>query len=383
MAEAAPADASASASGGTGLRALTANELATQLRAAPARVVVLDLRPYSDYAVRRIDNAFSVRLSSLLIRRLLRGKMGLADLLVEEQRAAFAAAVERAGAPTQLVLYDQDTRADDLAASPTAEPTRAILLAAAKEDCVGLFLDGGFELFERDFPDLVSVPEIEPRESPFLSLRSLTLGESPEPGVVTPGPLSLQERHIHLMPPTEVLPFLFIGKRQDATERQLLDSLGITGIISLAHQPLNDDDIVSNFDYLCIPVRDSWDQNLPEFFDKAFAFIDKHRSKTGKVMVHCTAGISRSPALVIAYIMKTFQYNLTQAYEFVKGKRALIAPNLDFMSDLQAFETKLLQQLGRRDSSKLITDALTSPPHQSSSSSPTSQTISCNLVSAM
>ena len=132
MAEAAPADASASASGGTGLRALTANELATQLRAAPARVVVLDLRPYSDYAVRRIDNAFSVRLSSLLIRRLLRGKMGLADLLVEEQRAAFAAAVERAGAPTQLVLYDQDTRADDLAASPTAEPTRAILLAAAK-----------------------------------------------------------------------------------------------------------------------------------------------------------------------------------------------------------------------------------------------------------
>ncbi len=217
------------------------------------------MRPYSDYAVRRIADALSLRLSSLLVRRLQRGKIALVDLIVDEQRAQFAAAMAYEG-PVELVIYDQDTAAAALQA-PAAE-TAACILAASR---VGRFLDGGMDAFERLHPDLVRVPEIEPRESPFLSLRALSLhdaampvivADSPEPGTaVTPGQLSLQERHIHLMPPTEILPHLFIGKRQDATDKQLLLSHGITALLSVTHQPITDENIRHSFAYLSIPVR--------------------------------------------------------------------------------------------------------------------------------
>ena len=48
-----------------------------------------------------------------------------------------------------------------------------------------------------------------------------------------------------------------------------------------------------------------------------FLFVDKVREANGCVLVHCLAGISRSPTLAIAYIMKHLNMSSDDAYRLV------------------------------------------------------------------
>ena len=55
---------------------------------------------------------------------------------------------------------------------------------------------------------------------------------------------------------------------------------------------------------MVIAAQDVPSFNLGKFFSKGISFIEKHIKNTN-VFVHCMAGVSRSGAMVVAYIMKT------------------------------------------------------------------------------
>ena len=63
----------------------------------------------------------------------------------------------------------------------------------------------------------------------------------------------------------------------------------------------------------------------------------------GKVLIHCQAGISRSPTIVIAYLMKVNKLTMNNAYNEVKDKRCIIGPNIIFLSQLYDFEKNLIE----------------------------------------
>ena len=58
-------------------------------------------------------------------------------------------------------------------------------------------------------------------------------------------------------------------------------------------------------------------------------------------------GISRSPTIVIAYLMKKLNLKLVDAYEKVREKRPIIAPNIVFMNQLMDYETKLTEKMSK------------------------------------
>lgn len=60
-----------------------------------------------------------------------------------------------------------------------------------------------------------------------------------------------------------------------------------------------------------------------------------------KILVHCCAGISRSAAIVIAYCMHCYKWNLEKSYSHVKKQRSIINPNVGFWCQLSRFEQKL------------------------------------------
>lgn len=87
-------------------------------------------------------------------------------------------------------------------------------------------------------------------------------------------------------------------------------------------------------------------QDLMLCFDSnpnsVFSLLDCVREKGGKVLVHCEAGVSRSPTICMAYLMKTKQFRLKEAFDFVKQRRNVISPNFGFMGQLLQYESEIL-----------------------------------------
>ncbi|GFQ79313.1 hypothetical protein TNCT_451621 [Trichonephila clavata] len=65
--------------------------------------------------------------------------------------------------------------------------------------------------------------------------------------------------------------------------------------------------------------------------------------KEGKgVLVHCFAGISRSPTIVIAYLMQKLDMTPEEAYFFVEKRKIHISPSLHFIEQLNMHQEALM-----------------------------------------
>ncbi|KAM8722290.1 uncharacterized protein AB9X84_004995 [Acanthopagrus schlegelii] len=148
-----------------------------------------------------------------------------------------------------------------------------------------------------------------------------------------------RERDSERPPLSVILPQLYLGAESDVTQDRL-DSLGISYVLSVSRcspQP----SFLPCSRYLRIPIDDSlWDDLLP-WIPQALHFIDAAMSSGASVLVHCAAGISRSPALAVAYIMYSLGMDLDHAYRFVKDRRPSISPNFNFLGQLQHFQGTL------------------------------------------
>jgi predicted protein tyrosine phosphatase len=91
---------------------------------------------------------------------------------------------------------------------------------------------------------------------------------------------------------------LFLGGQRDAAALELLKQRSITHIVNCARElPCY---FPNDFEYLALGLNDP-DEAFIERIESACHFIDMGRQE-GSVLVHCTAAVSRSPAVVLAYL---------------------------------------------------------------------------------
>jgi len=130
---------------------------------------------------------------------------------------------------------------------------------------------------------------------------------------------------------------LFIGSQDVASDVSLLTQYGITHILSVA--PV-DTLRCPSIDYLVVPVVDLPEEQLSVHFPACFGFIERG-IRAGRVLVHCNAGVSRSTAVIIAYLMYRHQRCLAEALRIVKIARPCAKPNEGFLKQLQLYEQHL------------------------------------------
>ena len=129
---------------------------------------------------------------------------------------------------------------------------------------------------------------------------------------------------------------IYLGNVEAAFDIKRLKELGIRKILTVM-SAFGNHYSENEFVHKTIDVDDAYDTNLIRHFKECLLFMDGY----DKVFVHCAAGMSRSPTIVIAFLMWKKKISLEDAINFVKNKRPVISPNLNFMKQLQIFQDLL------------------------------------------
>ena len=96
--------------------------------------------------------------------------------------------------------------------------------------------------------------------------------------------------------------------------------------------------INNKYNLLRINISDSREanENIAQYFTKCIEFIETN--KDDNILIHCNEGVSRSVTIVLAILIKKYNYNLKSAIEFVKSKRTHpTAPKRHFLKQLLSF----------------------------------------------
>ncbi|CAJ0601630.1 unnamed protein product [Cylicocyclus nassatus] len=334
---------------------ITGKELDHYVKTEPRSICILDCRIGGS----AIKNACRVRLPNVLFRRLVNCSLSLSTIS------------PRLNDPDVKVVIIPDHGAD----STTSD---ALANALRKADLQYQVLADPVEEVLSAFPSLRVDDERQPSRTSgdvvCLNLNALRI----EPGV----PPSTDKRQVF---PVQILPYLFLGNYETASDAQALKRIGAHYIINVTSNLPNTFEDNPSFHYLKIPVDDNSSHNLTQFFPEAIAFVEAAARAGDACLVHCLAGISRSVTVCLAYLMAKNKWSLEDAYDLVLRRNASIAPNFHFMGQLTEYERHLgvrganvgkyptMAPLSPSCSAQAaVTAALLTPPPTSCSTSPQS-----------
>jgi protein-tyrosine phosphatase len=128
---------------------------------------------------------------------------------------------------------------------------------------------------------------------------------------------------------------LYIGSRASAAKSETFTIFNVEAILNVSDNvpfyfTKEEEQFIfgKEIQKLRIPVQDSAEEDLAQFFQQATDFIQVNLEKGKSVLVHCSMGISRSASIVIAYLIRFDKMSLNEAYRHLKLARDCICPNM-------------------------------------------------------
>ncbi|CCW62447.1 unnamed protein product [Phytomonas sp. EM1] len=140
--------------------------------------------------------------------------------------------------------------------------------------------------------------------------------------------------------PDKVIDFLFIGSLRTAQTASVYDDCGIRYVLTIGRDM--EVKVEPGMFHRILLFDDFPEENIAFIFKEAFEFIDQARKSKFGVLVHCFAGLSRSVAIVAAYIMREMHISYEQAISIIKRARPAAHPNEGFVKTLLESESKLI-----------------------------------------
>jgi len=113
---------------------------------------------------------------------------------------------------------------------------------------------------------------------------------------------------------------------------------GITHVISVGKSPTSP---LEGITYERLRLTDQEGSAIDPVAARACDIIDAASASQGRVLVHCSAAISRSPTIVAAYLMKRRGMTLRESLERLVSARHAVSPNPGFLRQLSEIEKEV------------------------------------------
>ena len=142
--------------------------------------------------------------------------------------------------------------------------------------------------------------------------------------------------------PDQLTDELFIGPKEASVDKDILKSRGIYQILvccSHLKEHHKDDEEIK---YHRLPMADSLDQNLLHYIPSAMEFIEQGKREGRSTLVHCNAGVSRSGAVAVIWLMKSKGLSFDEALAYAKERRPIITPNTNFVRQITSADISTL-----------------------------------------
>ena len=135
---------------------------------------------------------------------------------------------------------------------------------------------------------------------------------------------------------------VYIGTWQEAASLVNQNSVNITTVLNVAEPIYPRSNLI---EYRNIIFADS--APIPrEQFDACMNFLNDRYSENKDILVHCALGVSRSPVIVGAFLVKIkYCSDLAEALALIKAKREIVNPHPVVYQSAQQY----LNQEVRRD----------------------------------
>lgn len=130
-----------------------------------------------------------------------------------------------------------------------------------------------------------------------------------------------------------IMPGLFLSSQDPAVNIEILEKYNIKHILSVG---INLDLKFNGINYYHCELLDLPESDILLTIKRCISIIDKNRHEN--ILVHCNAGVSRSPTVVISYLMASEHLSYDGAFEKVNSKRSCIKPNSGFVQQLRSLD---------------------------------------------
>jgi protein-tyrosine phosphatase len=124
---------------------------------------------------------------------------------------------------------------------------------------------------------------------------------------------------------------LYVGNI-NSVAKDILEMYDIGAIVSIQKHKLPID---TEIPILRVYIDDAIGEDIMSLLDIVADFIDLQVNLKRNVLIHCTAGVSRSPTFTIAYLMKYRKMRLGDALNLMKIRRACSSPNFTFLKQIE------------------------------------------------
>jgi len=155
--------------------------------------------------------------------------------------------------------------------------------------------------------------------------------------------------------------YLFVGSIATANSKQRLLDNNITNIIccikpnnydeydhyndNYAYNTYNHDislfPFSDTFKYHLVPIKDLNSENIYHYFNTSADYIHNALECGGNALIHCYQGVSRSGAILLAYLIKYHNMDVDEALHYARKYRAMISPNTGFTNQLKTFYNEI------------------------------------------